>query len=49
MEAASLLTHTDLGLEAIADRVGWSDATHLIRHFKKYHGETPAAWRRAMR
>ena len=46
-EAATLLAHTDLHLDAITEHVGWSDTTHLIRQFKKYYGMTPAAWRRS--
>ena len=46
-EAAALLAHTDLNLDTITEHVGWADTTHLIRQFKRYYGETPAAWRRA--
>lgn len=48
-EAAKRLLHTEDDLDAIAAHVGWKDKTHLIRQFKKAHGETPAAWRRAQR
>jgi len=48
-EAAAWLAHSDETLDAIAERVGWRDKTHFIRQFRKVHGETPAAWRRARR
>ena len=48
-EAAGRLAHTDDDLDAITERVGWRDKTHLIRQFKKAYGVTPAAWRRAHR
>lgn len=48
-EAAAWLAHCDASLDEIAARVGWQDKTHFIRQFKKVHGQTPAAWRRAQR
>ena len=45
--ARELLATSALGLEAIAERVGFADATHLTRSFRAAHGTTPAAWRRA--
>jgi len=47
--ADAWLLHSDASLDEIASRVGWSDTTHFIRQFRKVHGQTPAAWRRAMR
>jgi len=44
-EAARRLVHTDDPMEQIAEHVGWRDVTHFIRQFRKYHGQTPAAWR----
>jgi AraC-like DNA-binding protein len=32
-------------IEVIAERVGYADATHFIRLFRREHGVTPAAWR----
>ena len=32
-------------IEHIAERVGYADATHFIRLFRREHGMTPAAWR----
>jgi len=48
-EARRLLVESDATVEAIADRVGFGDATHLIRVFRRAHGVTPAAWRRRQR
>ncbi len=48
-EAVARLAHTDDALDVIAEQVGWADKTHFIRQFKKSHGVTPAAWRRAHR
>jgi AraC-like DNA-binding protein len=46
-QARRLLLHTDERVEAIAERVGYADATHFIRMFRREHGVTPAAWRAA--
>lgn len=45
-EARRRLLHSDEQVEIIAERVGYGDATHFIRTFRKLHGQTPAAWRR---
>lgn len=45
-EARRLLLHSDEHVDVIAERVGYADATHFIRMFRREHGETPAAWRR---
>jgi AraC-like DNA-binding protein len=39
------LLHTDEIVAVIAERVGYADATHFIRLFRRAHGMTPAAWR----
>ena len=44
-EARRLLLHSDEMVEVIAERVGYADATHFIRMFRRQHGATPAAWR----
>lgn len=44
-EARRLLSHSDELVEVIAERVGYADATHFIRMFRREHGATPAAWR----
>ena len=48
-EATSRLVHTDDSIAEIAEAVGWRDATHFIRQFRKAHATTPAAWRREHR
>jgi AraC family transcriptional regulator, transcriptional activator of pobA len=45
-EARRRLLHSDEHVEIVAERVGYGDATHFIRTFRKLHGATPAAWRR---
>jgi AraC-like DNA-binding protein len=45
-DAASRLIHSQESVAAIAGKVGYPDTTHFIRHFKRYHGKTPAAWRK---
>jgi AraC-like DNA-binding protein len=44
-EARNRLLHTDEMVDIIAERVGYADATHFIRLFRRAHGVTPAAWR----
>jgi AraC-like DNA-binding protein len=44
-EARRLLLHSDERVDIIAERVGYADATHFIRLFRREHGLTPAAWR----
>ena len=44
-EARRRLRSTDEIVEVIAERVGYADATHFIRLFRRAHGVTPAAWR----
>lgn len=46
-EARRLLLHSDELVEIVAERVGYADATHFIRMFRREHGTTPAAWRAA--
>ena len=46
-EARRLLLHSDEMVDVIAERVGYADATHFIRMFRREHGTTPAAWRSA--
>ena len=44
-EAAHLLLSTDLGLEEIADQVGFSNAFHFSREFKRGVGCPPSVYR----
>jgi AraC family transcriptional activator of pobA len=46
-EARRRLLHSDERVDIIAERVGYADATHFIRMFRREHGATPAAWRAA--
>lgn len=46
-EARRLLLHSDELVDVIAERVGYADATHFIRMFRREHGATPAAFRTA--
>jgi AraC-like DNA-binding protein len=48
-EARRLLLHGDERVDVVAERVGYADATHFIRMFRREHGVTPAAWRAAQR
>ena len=43
--ACSLLTRTDLALSVIAERCGFHDASHFVKHFKKQMAMTPGAYR----
>lgn len=45
VEARRLLLHSDLPVEAIAERIGYADSTHFVRMFRREHRHTPAAWR----
>lgn len=47
-KARSLLAHTDLTIEAIAEECGFGEAKSLYHHFRKIAGVTPAAFRRAV-
>ena len=47
--ARQLLIESDLPISAIAERVGYGEQEALIRAFRRTHGATPAAWRRAHR
>lgn len=46
-EARRLLLHSDEQVGIVAERVGYADATHFIRMFRREHGATPASWRAA--
>lgn len=48
-EAARRLRHTDERVDVIAERVGYADATHFIRLFRRANGVTPQAWRALQR
>ncbi|APE44558.1 hypothetical protein BOO69_14910 [Sulfitobacter alexandrii] len=48
-QARDLLVGSDLSVADIADRLGFSDQSHLTRTFRRHVGETPASWRRRNR
>jgi AraC-like DNA-binding protein len=48
-EARRRLVSSDEPVELIAERVGYADATHFIRLFRRAHGTTPVAWRAGQR
>ena len=48
-EAAELLTESDLTIEEIIRRLGFSNQTHFYKLFKEHHGESPAKYRRLHR
>lgn len=48
-EARRLLRETDLTVDAIAGRVGYRQTSYFIKHFRRDHATTPAAWRRGAR
>jgi AraC family transcriptional regulator len=45
-DAKKLLMTTEATIETVAEATGFGDAMHLIRHFKKKVGATPAKWRK---
>ncbi|MBI1369155.1 MAG: helix-turn-helix domain-containing protein [Planctomycetes bacterium] len=44
--ACRLLSETPMGLEHIAQRTGFFDASHFVKLFRKHLGQTPEAYRR---
>jgi AraC-like DNA-binding protein len=48
-EARRLLVETDLGVEQVCQRIGYNEPSYFVRSFKRAHGTTPLAWRRAGR
>lgn len=45
--ARRLLADTALSIDEVASSVGYADGGYFVRAFRKMHGVTPAAWRRA--
>ncbi len=45
-DEALRLVRTELGLEAVADRLGYSDLANFTRAFRRWTGMTPGAYRR---
>lgn len=48
-EARRLLVETDRGVDEIGEAIGYRDPGYFTRQFKRAHGVTPLAWRRASR
>ena len=48
-EARKLLRETDDTVETVAIRAGYRQPSFFIKQFKRYHADTPAAWRRQAR
>jgi AraC family transcriptional activator of pobA len=48
-EARRLLVETDLSVEEVGRRVGYGESGYFVRSFRRIHGSTPLAWRRAGR
>jgi AraC-like DNA-binding protein len=46
-EARRLLVETDLAVAEVGHRVGYKDPGYFVRTFRRAHGTTPLAWRRA--
>jgi AraC-like DNA-binding protein len=48
-EARRLLVETDLSVGEVGRRVGYRESGYFVRSFRRTHGATPLAWRRAGR
>jgi AraC family transcriptional regulator, transcriptional activator of pobA len=48
-EARKLLRETDLTVESVAVRAGYRQPSYFIKHFRRDHTVTPAAWRQQAR
>lgn len=48
-EARRQLVATDLAVEEVGQMVGYNDPVYFVRSFRRAHGTTPLAWRRAGR
>ncbi len=46
---AQRLLNSDASVQAIADQVGFTDASHLHRAFVRHYGDTPAVYHRRTR
>lgn len=44
--ALDMLSNTYLGVNDIADRLGYADASNFVRAFRQWFDQTPAAWRK---
>lgn len=48
-EARRQLVETNLAVEEVGQMVGYNDPVYFVRSFRRAHGTTPLAWRRAGR
>jgi AraC family transcriptional regulator len=46
LNAAAVLLNPRLGITEVAAHLGFADASHSGRHFKRVHGLSPRAYRR---
>ncbi|GAB3281874.1 AraC family transcriptional regulator [Larkinella harenae] len=46
LESKRYLLHTDLNVTEVAEQLGFSDASHFVKYFKKMAGHTPSSFRR---
>jgi AraC-like DNA-binding protein len=44
-EAATLLSGTELAVQALADELGFASASHFSHFFKRWSGQSPMQWR----
>ncbi|MHB8814707.1 MAG: helix-turn-helix domain-containing protein [Steroidobacteraceae bacterium] len=47
--ASTYMVQCEMSLSEIAQRCGFADQAHLCRRFRDATGQSPAAWRRALR
>ena len=47
-QARTLLRDERMSVEQVAERVGYSDVSNFTRAFRRWTGETPAAYRRSV-
>lgn len=43
--ARSLLRETDLSVYEIAEKIGYLDVGHFVKHFRQIHGQPPKNWK----
>lgn len=48
-EAATLLSGTDLAVQALAHELGFASASHFSHFFKRWSGQSPQQWRQQTR
>ena len=48
-QARRLLVGTDLSVDEVGRSVGYNDTGYFVKLFRRAHGTTPLAWRRAGR